>query len=144
MEASARPGWIKLLVGIGLFDALGGFAGGVPFLLDPSGRLLGVNVSMFPGLPVADFLLVGLWLFAISGVGACLIAYLLWIRHPWSSPLAILQAAIWFAWIVYELVLWGASSFIVPWIVPPIVVFALLALPTVRGYARGAVAQGSS
>lgn len=144
MEPIARPAWIKLLIGVELFDAIGGFAGGVPFLLDPSGALLGVNPSMFSGLPVADFLLVGLWLFAIYGVGACLIAYLLWIRHPWSFPLALLQAAIWFVWIIYELVLWGPSSFIVPWILPPTVVFALLALPAVRGYVRGAVAQGSS
>lgn len=37
---------------------------------------MGVGVSMFPGLAVGDFLLVGLRLFAIYGVGASLIAYL--------------------------------------------------------------------
>ncbi len=123
---------------------MGGFVGGIPLLLDPSGSLLGVNVSMLSGLPVRDFLLVGLWLSAVYGVGSCLVAYLLWRRHRWAFPLAAVGAAVWFGWIVFELILWGPSGFVVPWIVPPIAVFALLALPRVRAYTRTATAQGSS
>ena len=76
MGTFARPGWGKVLIGIDPLDALEGFVGGLPLLPDPSDALLGVGVSMFPGLAVGDFLLVGLRLFAIYGVGASLIAYL--------------------------------------------------------------------
>ena len=74
MGTFARPGWGKVLIGNELLDALGGFVGGLPLLPDPSDALLGVGVSMFPGLAVGDFLLVGLWLFVIYDVSACLIA----------------------------------------------------------------------
>ncbi len=119
---------MKDLVGVEVFDAVGGFAGAIPWLIDPSGALLGVSVSMFPGMPVGNFLLVGLGLFAIYGIGSLLVAYLLWVRHPWAWPLAI----------------WGPSGFIVPWLVPPLVVFALLAVPSVRSYVTSEGAQGSS
>lgn len=139
-----RPLGTRVLIGLEIFDAIGGFVGGIPFLLDPSGSLLGVSVSMFPGLPVSDFLLVGLWLTAIYGIGSCLVAVLLWRRHRWAVSLAAIGAAVWLGWVALEVVVWGASSFIVPWLVPPLAVFALVALPAVRAGARSRAAEGSS
>ncbi len=80
-ETSHHTTGFRVLVALAIFDAIGGFVGGIPLLLDPSGSLLGLNVSMFPGIPVSDFLLVGLWLTVIYGIGSCLVAFLLWQRH---------------------------------------------------------------
>ncbi len=144
METSHHTTGFRVLVALEIFDAIGEFGGGIPLLLDPSGSLLGVNVSMFPGIPVSDFLLVGLWLTVIYGIGSCLVAFLLWRRHALAIPLAALGAAIWLGWVALEVIVWGASSFTVPWLVPPVVVLGLLALPAVHTDARSAAPQGSS
>lgn len=130
----ARPTSLKLLFGLELFDAVGGFVGGVPLLADLSGKTLGVTTSMLAGLPVNDYFVVGLWLFFVYGIGSLLVAYMLWTNHSLAIPLAILESGVWFFWVLFETVIWGPNSYVLPWLVPPLLIFLLLSFPSVRGY----------
>lgn len=134
-----RPLSLRTLAGVEAFNASCGFAGGTALLLDPSGALLRMSPGMFPGLPVSDFFLVGLWLFVVFGVGSSLVAYLVWTKHGLAASLALLEATIWIGWISYEMMLWATrmAMFITPWFVPSFVVIALLLSPSVRLELRG-------
>jgi hypothetical protein len=80
-EAARSRGWIALLVVEG-FSSFCGFLGGVALLADPSGGLLGVPLRSFEGLPIDDFLLPGLWLFTVYGIGFALATHLLRAGRP--------------------------------------------------------------
>ncbi|MCC6613692.1 MAG: hypothetical protein IT320_09460 [Anaerolineae bacterium] len=78
---------VKLLVlsACILFLSIMGFGGGIVMLGDPSGAGLGMETSMLAGTPFVDYLLPGLWLTVIYGVGGLVILYALWMRPNWSA-----------------------------------------------------------
>ncbi len=105
-----------------------GFIGGIPLLLDPSGKMFGLPLSTLSSLPfhLDDFLLPALWLFFVYGVGFGVLTYVLWSRrrHSWSA--ATLLCAVWLGWITFEMVFIGPSPFIWVWYFPQIVALILL------------------
>ncbi len=108
-----------------------GYLGGVMFFVDPSGRLYGLN-GQLTHLPVGDFLLVGVWLFVVYGVGFTLATYALWSRRPRGWITAIGLSVVWLGWIAVENVLLGVSVFIDIWLVPPVLGLLLLIWPGMR------------
>jgi hypothetical protein len=158
-EHRARAGAIQaprdrwtLVALIGLV-AFWGFAGGWSFITDPSGAGLQAKVSWLERTPVDDFLLPGLFLLGVYGVGGTiLIAGLIGRGSP--EPLRRLDGRIGFHWswagsIAYGvvLVLWIAYELLVMperiWIQPALMVVGVLiaAIPLVpsmrRWYATG-------
>jgi hypothetical protein len=78
------------LLNLSLFlIGIGGLYGGLVFLADPSGRLMGMSLSYLDGLPIHSYLLPGLWLLTVMGAGPLLILYGLWTRPAWSWTAAI-------------------------------------------------------
>ena len=65
-----------------LFLAFGGLYGGTSMLLDPSGAALGMDVVL-PQLPVASFVLPGLFLIVVMGLLPIVLAYGLVARPAW-------------------------------------------------------------
>jgi hypothetical protein len=104
-----RPVVVKTVVGLEVFGSLGGFVGGIPFLLDPSGELLGMNTSVLSSTPISNFFLPGLWLAGIFGIGGLLVSYLLWSGRAIARPLGYLLGAAATLWIVLESVVFGPS-----------------------------------
>lgn len=98
------------------FLSVGGFFGGISFVLDPTGAGLGAKLSWLEQTPVNDFLLPGLFLLGMYGVGtSVLMAGLLWrltpaplrplerwigFHWPWAGTMAL--GAVLIAWILYE------------------------------------------
>lgn len=74
------PGILSLSL---LLLGVGGIYGGVVFLADPSGELMGMPVRYLDGLPIHDYLLPGLWLLVVMGIGPLVILYGLWVRPAW-------------------------------------------------------------
>lgn len=101
---------IALLVLLGL-----GAVGGAAFLLtDPDGSSMGWDSSMLAGSPFRDFLLPGLILGGLFGIGSFLVAALGLARSPLAPFLAFAIGCAQMIWIVVELAIIGQLSFLHP------------------------------
>jgi uncharacterized membrane protein (DUF2068 family) len=83
-------------------------------------------LSNLNGLPIHDFLLPGLWLFFVYGVGLSLTTYGLWKFKRWGRPLGLLLGVVWICWVSFELILWGPSAFVAVWLIFPLASLYLL------------------
>lgn len=63
-----------------LFLALGALGGGINLIGDPSGAGLALSTDLLAGSPFVDYLIPGIFLFVVFGLGALLAAALLWLR----------------------------------------------------------------
>lgn len=78
-----RPLALWLLLFLLLFLGIGGLYGGIAMLTDPTGSSLGLT-DVLPLLPVPDYVLPGLFLFAVMGLAPLLLGYGLLARPTWS------------------------------------------------------------
>jgi len=100
---------LKAVIGLEVFGALGGFAGGLPFLIDPSGKMIGMSSAVLESTPIRDFFLVGLWLAGIFGFGGLLVSYTIWTLRSYASSLTYLLAACTAFWVIVENIVFGPS-----------------------------------
>ncbi len=90
--------FIVLLFLLG-FLSLGAFVGGIPLLMDPTGVLLKLPISLLEGTPFSSFLIPGLILTLVFGVFPLVVFYSL-IKMPqwkWAESLNLLPDIYW-AW----------------------------------------------
>ncbi|MCP4312146.1 MAG: hypothetical protein GY790_12845 [Bacteroidetes bacterium] len=95
----------KVYIGLGSLQAfigLGALAGGFGLLIDPSGNALGVPLSFLEGSPFPDFLIPGIFLLAVNGVGSMIGAVLSFARRRYAQEIAIILGAILVSWIVIQ------------------------------------------
>ena len=83
-ETGARPLLVTILTALQAILGVGGIFGGIGFLSDPSGALLGLTSATLQGLPIHDYVVPGLILLLVFGVAPLLVAYGLWKRPAWS------------------------------------------------------------
>ena len=98
----------KVYIGLGSLQAfigLGALAGGFGLVKDPSGSALGVPLSLLEGSPFPDFLIPGIFLLAVNGVGSMIGAVLSFTRRRYAQEIAIVLGAILVAWIVIQVVI---------------------------------------
>lgn len=81
--------------------------GGAQFLLVPSGELIGVSTALLAGTPFRDFLLPGLFLFAVLGVGPLVVAYGPAQNRRWAWSGSVAVSLVLAAWVIAEGVLLG-------------------------------------
>ena len=91
------------------FIGLGAMGGGFMLVSDPSGSALGLPLSFLDGSPFADFLIPGIFLLAVNGVGSMIAAGLSFTRRRYAQEIAIVLGAILVTWIVIQVVI--ISSF---------------------------------
>jgi len=136
---SGRPQSVTLLLLIEGLSSLCGFIGGIPLIADPSGALLGLPLggtkalSALP-IPINDFLLPGLWLLLVYGIGFAIVTYLLWAGNTQAWSLAFMLCIVWLGWISFEVIFFGPSPLITVWYVPQIASLILLLSPNVRTF----------
>ena len=103
------------------FLSVGALGGGGVLIADPSGRLMGVPLSLLQGLPVRTFLIPGLSLFFILGV--CPLIATIGLFNPrsfafleslnpskvrrWPFVASLFVGAFLIGWTAGEMVLWG-------------------------------------
>nr|NIQ57495.1 hypothetical protein [Gemmatimonadota bacterium]NIS34271.1 hypothetical protein [Actinomycetota bacterium]NIU69053.1 hypothetical protein [Actinomycetota bacterium]NIW30912.1 hypothetical protein [Actinomycetota bacterium]NIX23286.1 hypothetical protein [Actinomycetota bacterium] len=79
-----------------------GTIGGLALLVDPSGALVGLPTAPLASTPFADFLVPGLVLGLLFGVGSALAGYGLLARRGWATPAAAAVALALVAWLAVE------------------------------------------
>ena len=140
-SAARRPLVVWALVVPMAFLSIGGFFGGLSFIVDRTGRGLGADASWLERTPVSDFLLPGLFLFGIFGIGvAVLIGGLITRRpdrnlwsHHWSWLGTIGMGAALVAWIGYELLIFDDRMILQPiLIVVGLTMIGIPLLPSMR------------
>ena len=103
---------MKVYIGLGAIQAfigLGALGGGFMLVRDPSGSTLELPMSLLEGSPFPDFLIPGMFLLAVNGVGSMIGAGLSFTRRRYAQEIAIVLGAILIAWIVIQVVI--ISSF---------------------------------
>jgi len=99
---------MKVYIGLGALQAfigLGALGGGFMLVIDPSGSALGVPLNLLEGSPFSDFLIPGIFLLAVNGVGSMIGAGFSFTRRRYTQEIAIVLGAILVAWIVIQVII---------------------------------------
>lgn len=86
------------------FIALTALAGGFMFVKDPSGAAMGFHVSMLEGSIFPNYLIPGLFLFLVNGLGSLIGALLSFTKKRSAGPAAIVLGVILLAWLVIQVI----------------------------------------
>lgn len=95
-----------LLVILLVFLSLSGLFG-IIFLIDPSGELVEMPLSLLDKLPIDTFFLPGLYLLIIYGIGSSMIAYGLLRQLFWAPVAGLLLGLVLIGWVIGQIILWG-------------------------------------
>jgi len=146
--APRRPAALIALIVVQLFQAIGALGGGATLMASPKGGIIKMPLSNLDGSPFKDFLIPGIILFVVLGLGPLLASWVL-IRQPRSAALERVNPFPHEYWgwtlsgmIGVGLVIWIAvETLIVPYnFLQPfyacvgIVIIVLTLLPSVRAY----------
>jgi hypothetical protein len=94
------------------FVALGALVAGVMFLIEPSGRLLQAPPDMLKGSPFSNFIVPGIILLAVNGIGQAYAAYLTLTRHRHAGILGGVFGLGLVIWIFVQVTLIGGGAWI--------------------------------
>jgi hypothetical protein len=84
------------------FIALGAMAGGFLLVKDPTGAAMGLPLSLLGGSIFTDYLIPGLFLFLVNGLGSLSGAILSFTRNRYAGEAGITLGAILVAWIIIQ------------------------------------------
>ena len=147
---SRRPAALIALIVVQLFQAVGALGGGAALMASPKGGIIKMPLSNLDGSPFKDFLIPGIILFVVLGVGPLVAAWVL-IRRPRSTALESVNPFRHEYWgwtlsgvVGVGLVIWIAvETLIVPYnFLQPLyagvgaVIIVLTLVPSVRAYYR--------
>jgi hypothetical protein len=84
-------------IGLGLlqiFIGIGGVPAGLIFITDPSGSGMGFSLELLAGTPFPNYLLPGVFLFAVNGVASLVGGVLSLVRHRYAGLVAMALGAL--------------------------------------------------
>lgn len=97
-----------------IFIALGAVGGGLVLLLDPSGQGIGFSVELLSNSPFSNYLIPGLFLFLVNGIGNFFCGFLSIREHHYAGYAGILFGAIMMTWILVQVAVLGWVSWLQP------------------------------
>jgi len=97
-----------------VFNGLSALAGGYGLMGDPSGKSLQMDASMLSGSPFESFLIPGIVLFLVNGIGNTTGAILSLTRYKYAARVAALFGLILMIWIISQVAWMGYLSFLQP------------------------------
>ena len=95
-----------LLISLLVFLSLSGLFG-ILFLIDPSGEIVEMPLSLLDKLPIDTFFLPGLYLLLVYGIGSSIIAYGLLQQLSWAPVAGLLLGLVLIGWVIGQIILWG-------------------------------------
>lgn len=125
--ASARRGprsnSVYLLVAELVVQGSSGVGGGLALALDPSGASIGLPLEWLSASPFSDYLIPGVVLFTVLGIGPLLVARAVWTRRPGSWEASAMVGVLLLLWLGVEIGVVGYQA------EPPLqLIYGLLAL----------------
>ena len=108
----------SLFYGLGVLQAfigLGAVAGGLSLILDPSGATLGTPLELLEDTPFTTFLIPGIVLFTVNGLGSLAGAVASFVRHRYAGEVALALGAFLIAWILVQ-VYWMSGVHWLHWL----------------------------
>jgi len=96
------------------FTALGAIPAGLGYLLDTTGKAMGVTPDLLANSPLNSFLLPGLFLLFVNGFANALGAYLSFTRRNLAGPVGLSLGILLSVWIIIQVSWIGLSSFLQP------------------------------
>lgn len=104
--------WLGVLQ---VFIGVGAVAGGLGLALDPSGESVGIPLELLEETPFATFLIPGVVLFAVNGLGSLTGTIASFARHRYAGRAAIALGTFLIAWILVQ-VYWFAGFHRLHWL----------------------------
>lgn len=101
----------NLLVILLAFLSLSGLFG-ISFLIDPSGELVEMPISLLDKLPIDTFILPGLFLLVVYGIGSSIITLGLIRQLFWAPVAGLLLGLVLIGWVIGQIILWGEPVFL--------------------------------
>lgn len=106
--------FIVLLIIFEFFNGLSGLAGGFGLISDPTAASLGMELSWLEGTPFRNFLIPGIVLFVINGIGNSVAAILSIRKTRYFEMTGIFLGAIMMTWIISQVAFIGYKNFLQP------------------------------
>jgi hypothetical protein len=106
MMGSTRSNRRRLATGLGILQILigvGAVPAGIAMISDPSGRSLGMPLEMLVNSPFADFLIPGVFLLVVNGIGSLLGGIASFIRHRFAGEIAAGLGTFLMVWIAAQI-----------------------------------------
>jgi hypothetical protein len=104
----------KITIAALIWLGLGALAGGISLVLEPSGSIMHFDPLILAGSPFSDFLVPGLILGGLFGVGSLVVAAMGLRHHPLAPFLAFAIGCAQMIWIVVQLAIIETLSFLHP------------------------------
>lgn len=96
------------------FTALGAIPAGLGYILDPSGAGMGTTVEILKNSPFSSFLIPGLFLLIVNGLGQAAGAWLSFARKPLAPKASVVLGVILIFWIILQVFWIGLTHFLQP------------------------------
>ena len=115
MSGSTRPvqslGRVaKAAVVLEILLSIGALGGGLVLMIAPRGEIMPLPLSALAGSPFDSYLVPGLILFGVLGLGPLVAARLAWLRHPLAPTAAFVVGAGLLIWVAVEVAIIGYSN----------------------------------
>jgi len=107
-----RPRYVWVAVALELFTVLGAIPVGLSLVQDPTGAGVGLPKAWIEASPFGSYLLPGLYLLLVNGVGMLVLAALTVARHPVAPWLTGILGTGLLVWILVQLVVMPEVSFL--------------------------------
>jgi hypothetical protein len=122
-KPSATGNWIRRTLGsLQIFVGLSGAAGGIGLVSDPSGFNVEMSTEVLAATPFSDFLVPGLVLLSVNGLGSLLGSFLTFTQRRFAAKAAVALGIFLIAWIVLQVYWIG----LVHWLQPLYLGFGIL------------------
>ncbi len=90
MKDKKNRKWIfRVLAGVLIFVGIGGIAGGVPMVLDPTGASLGMDLAVLANSPFSTYLVPGFVILIVNGLLPCVLAIAAFRQHRRTGEMGI-------------------------------------------------------
>jgi hypothetical protein len=103
-----------VLGGLQVFIGFGGVAGGFGLASEPSGANLGFEVDLLSKSPFSDYLIPGLILLVVNGLGSLAGGVLSFLRNRYAGEIAAVLGAFLMIWIVVQVWWIGLTIWLQP------------------------------
>ena len=100
----------KAAVALEILLSIGALGGGLVLMIAPRGEIMPLPLSALAGSPFDTYLVPGLILFGVLGLGPLVAARLIWLRHPLAPTAAFVVGAGLLIWVAVEVAIIGYSN----------------------------------